>query len=172
MSVSMSVSVDDRYNNISKLRLLMMDTKDPVPGHTTHLWMRMMVNELIMNLQSQMRAEDDSRRTFVTRELTFNALRAASAAREHAFPDCSDWEPNDWFTAFAGEVGEAGNILKKIRRKDFTLDEARVILAKELADAQIYLDWLAWSCGIDLAEATIQKFNEVSDAKGVDVKLP
>ena len=43
--------------------------------------------------------------------------------------------------------------------------------SKELADAQIYLDLLAKSIGVDLGEATRAKFNEVSDRVGVPVYL-
>lgn len=42
---------------------------------------------------------------------------------------------------------------------------------KELADVQIYLDLLALSIEIDLEEATVEKFNEVSDRIGVNIKL-
>ena len=62
-----------------------------------------------------------------------------------------------------GELGETANLLKKVRRGDFTLDEVRPELAKELADIQTYLDILAFRCGVDLGRATIAKFNEVSD---------
>lgn len=167
----MSTSIYARYDIIAKLKSTIMDSNIP-SNDIMASWVKTLVNESLMNLQSQMRAEDDSRRVVGTRDLTFSALRKASLARAPVFSECHDWAPNDWFTALAGEVGEAGNILKKIRRRDFTLDSARSALAKELADVMIYLDWLAWSCGIDIAEATIQKFNEVSDAKGVDVKLP
>ncbi len=104
--------------------------------------------------------------------LTFNTLRAANMARIPTFknakgelahaPDGSDWSLNDWATAVLGEIGEAANLLKKVRRGDFTLDEVRPELAKELADVQTYLDILAFRCGVDLGRATIAKFNEVS----------
>lgn len=115
-------------------------------------------------------------------KLTFAALREANLARlplfknrngepAHTEPDGSDWTPNDWMTALAGEVGEAANILKKVRRGDSTMDESREALAKELADAVIYLDLLAFRCGIHLSGAVMDKWNEVSARIGVDVRL-
>lgn len=114
--------------------------------------------------------------------LTFNALREANLARlpmfknskgepAHELADGSDWSPNDWGIAVCGEVGEAANFLKKVRRGDMTMDEARPLIAKELADAVTYLDLLANRCGIDLGRATMDKWNEVSARIGVDVRL-
>ena len=113
------------------------------------------------------------------RGLTFDALRAASEARNPTFKNAkgetvhsgADWTMNDWFTAMTGEVGEAGNILKKIRRRDFTLDEARDQLASELADVVIYLDLLANKAGIDLGKAVIDTFNRKSDKLQLDLFL-
>ncbi len=110
----------------------------------------------------------------MTNGLTFNVLREANMRRlpqfknakgepAHEKEDGSDWSLNDWLTAVTGELGEAANILKKIRRGDFTLNEARAKLADELADTATYLDILANQCGINLGQATIEKFNRVSD---------
>lgn len=85
-------------------------------------------------------------------------------------------------TALAGEVGEAANIIKKLRREydlttGFDLSQGhdrqamRHRLASELADVQCYLDLLAASAGIDLGEATIKKFNEVSQRVNYPVIL-
>lgn len=80
-----------------------------------------------------------------------------------------DWSPNDWATALAGEVGEACNLLKKMRRgEEVPLQK----IADELADAQTYLSLLADRLGIDLERATVEKFNEVSRRRGSDVFLP
>ena len=81
----------------------------------------------------------------------------------------SDWSLGEWICALAGEVGEAANIIKKIRRGDVTIDEVREELAAELADIQIYLDILAYQCDIDLGAATITKFNQVSLRVKADV---
>lgn len=110
---------------------------------------------------------------YTTDGLTFNTLRDANAARIPTFrnsrgelchnADGSDWSLNDWLTATMGELGELANVLKKVRRGDFTLGALRPEIAKELADVQIYLDILAFRCGVDLGRATIDKFNEVSN---------
>lgn len=118
--------------------------------------------------------------------LTFGRLRWANTARlplfrnrageiAHAKADGSDWSPNDWMVAVVGEVGEAANLLKKMKRGDFdtkdALDAARAELEKELADIVIYLDLLAFQLGVELDSAVVQKFNEVSRRVGCAVFL-
>ncbi len=96
-------------------------------------------------------------------DLSFDQLRAANEARRHKIhQQKGKWSLSDWMTALCGEVGEAANIIKKVRRQDFTLDEARVDLAKEFGDVVCYLDLLASECGINLGSAVADKFNEVS----------
>jgi NTP pyrophosphatase (non-canonical NTP hydrolase) len=115
-------------------------------------------------------------------ELSFNDLRQANIRRlpqfknskgfpAHSEPDGSDWPLDAWANAVQGELGEAGNIIKKIRRGDFTLEEARKDLAREFADVVTYLDILAFRAGIDLGDATREKFNEISVRVGSDVFL-
>jgi NTP pyrophosphatase (non-canonical NTP hydrolase) len=110
---------------------------------------------------------------YITDGLTFNTLRSANTARLPTFKnangeichpdtDFGNWSLTDWTTALAGEVGEAANIIKKLRRGDFTIKECQQQLADELADVQIYLDLLAKAAGIDLGRATIAKFNRKS----------
>lgn len=105
--------------------------------------------------------------------LNFDTLRAGNVHRlpqfknskgepAHSEQDGSDWTLGDWVCALAGEVGEAANIIKKITRGDIDLDDARDALGKEFADIVTYLDLLAYQCGIDLGQYTINKFNEVS----------
>ena len=105
--------------------------------------------------------------------LTFDALRGANLARlpqfkngrggpAHSQADGSDWCLAQWCNAVLGELGEAANIIKKIERGDMTLDEARPALSREFADVQTYLDILAYRAGVDLGEATLAKWNEVS----------
>jgi NTP pyrophosphatase (non-canonical NTP hydrolase) len=89
----------------------------------------------------------------------------------HSEPDGSDWSLGEWMCALAGEVGEAANIIKKIQRGDLEGDEGRELLAKELADIQTYLSILAFRANINLAKATIDKFNEVSERVGSGVRL-
>jgi NTP pyrophosphatase (non-canonical NTP hydrolase) len=116
----------------------------------------------------------------IDRSLTFDQLRNANIERGKTYKDvCGDviidtWEANDWMTALCGEVGELANMLKKYKR-DYTPDddctEFLADISKEMADVQVYLDLLAEHFCIDLGEATRNKFNEVSDRIGCDVKL-
>lgn len=120
--------------------------------------------------------------------IDFDTLRSANVARcQLSFHGLDNWTPGDWATALAGEVGEACNIIKKLRRMYRTPEEMesrhrtpgekaeylrlRGLLAKELADVQIYLDLLAARFDIDLAEATVEKFNEVSHRVDSPTKL-
>jgi len=85
------------------------------------------------------------------------------------------WSSSDWFTAFVGEVGEAGNIIKKLNRvrdgipgNKETEEELIEDLKKELADVFIYLDLLCQALNVDLAKAVIEKFN----AKSAEIGYP
>lgn len=129
---------------------------------------------------------------YLTNGLSFNALRGANQARlpefknkhgslAHAKPDGSDWSPAQWLQAVVGELGEFANIRKKFERGDLSFEEYEIEAAKELADVQTYLDILAMRCldtpdephasGVDLGQATIDKFNEVSERVGSRVYL-
>lgn len=104
--------------------------------------------------------------------LTFQELRKANVARcEEVFHPLNHWTPTDWGCALAGEVGEACNAIKKLRRhgdgtntdKDpATKTECLLAIGEELADIIIYADLLAASLGIDLAFQVRRKFNTVS----------
>lgn len=101
--------------------------------------------------------------------LNFDQLRNANVERcEASFHPCDDWTPSDWFMAAAGELGEAGNKLKKLRRGE---DVPMVEIAHELADTVIYLDLLAHRLGVDLGEAVREKFNIVSGRVRSEVYL-
>lgn len=124
--------------------------------------------------------------------LTFRALREANIARlpefknahgrpAHEEEDGSDWSPAQWLQAVVGELGEYANIRKKFERGDIDLEEFQEMASKELADVQCYLDILARRCldtsegthptGIDLGQATIDKFNFISKRVGSTVRL-
>ena len=124
--------------------------------------------------------------------LTFNVLRGANKARlpqfknkhgeiAHSQPDGSDWSPAQWLQAVIGELGEYANLRKKYERGDLTEAEFAEAAAKELADVQTYLDILAFRCldtpgnphpkGINLGQATMDKFNEVSRRVNSTVRI-
>lgn len=79
-----------------------------------------------------------------------------------------DWSLNDWFTGLAGEVGELGNYLKKIRRGDFTLEEKREEVEDEVGDIQAYLILFCDAADIDLEGATQRKYDKVNKRWGYD----
>ena len=112
--------------------------------------------------------------------LTFGDLRLANSLRlplfrnalgkrAHSRADGSDWSLNDWCLAVLGELGEAANLLKKVRRGDMDLAAARPALADEFADVAIYLDLLAMQAGIDLGVAVVDKFNRKSQQVGAAI---
>ena len=122
------------------------------------------------------------------RDLTFNELRMANVERIHndKYTECeSQWTTAHWLQAMVGEVGELANVLKKIDRGDYDYENEiglkyhdptewagiRKQIRHELADIQTYLDILAFKLDVHLGEATVEKFNIVSDRIGSDVKL-
>jgi NTP pyrophosphatase (non-canonical NTP hydrolase) len=83
------------------------------------------------------------------------------------------WTLSDWFTALAGEVGEAGNVIKKLNRIrdgvrgcDLTCEQLRANLADELGDVAIYLDLIAQAAGFDLEEIREAKWRKTSQKIG------
>lgn len=109
----------------------------------------------------------------------FRTLQEAMAIRMPQFKNKSveyanngsDWSDAQWLQALVGELGEYANLKKKIERGDFSLEEKRVDLGKELADVTMYLVILASRLNIDLDSAIVNKFNEVSERIGADVFL-
>lgn len=105
-------------------------------------------------------------------QLMFAELRGPNMDRcDRYFQTCKDWTISDWLMAITGELGELANVLKKIRRGDFTVEDKRGEIAKEIADVNIYLDLLSAKLGIDLGKAIREKFNEVSDRRHCPIKL-
>lgn len=89
------------------------------------------------------------------------------------------WTGADWSNAFQAEAGEAGNVVKKLRRietgvqgsQDPDREALLEMLAEELADTFFYMDLLAAYYDIDLTEAFIRKFNLVSVREGFPHRL-
>ena len=113
--------------------------------------------------------------------MKLSVLRVANVRRcEEVFHSLHAWTPTDWACALAGEVGEACNAVKKLRRiadgtntaKDpQTEAEAIKAIGAELADTIIYADLLAARLGIDLSYEIQCKFNEVSRRMNSTVRL-
>lgn len=109
---------------------------------------------------------------YMTDGLTFNTLRCANTERLKHFRDAkgrlshsadgSNWSYAQWIMAVLGELGELANLLKKVDRGDFTVDEKKTEISDELADVVTYLDILAMRLGVNLGLATINKFNKIS----------
>ena len=89
----------------------------------------------------------------------------------HSEPDGSDWSLGEWCNAVLGELGEAANLIKKVKRGDLSLDEARTELGKEFADVLTYLDILSFRTGVDLGQVTIDKWNEVSKRVNCSLRI-
>jgi len=101
-------------------------------------------------------------------------LQKANKKRVPAFGHTLEsWSLPQWGNAVAGETGELCNVLKKIDRGDFTLEEAneKEIIANEAADIVCYLDLLCQRAGVDLGTAVVNKFNSISDRIGSDIKI-
>ena len=102
-------------------------------------------------------------------ELTFHMLRTVNVkiCNKH-FHKLKSWSGTDYACALSGEVGELCNFIKKMKRGEKV---PKSKLAKEMADIQCYLDLIAARYDVDLAEVTIDKFNEVSDRKKSNIRL-
>lgn len=104
---------------------------------------------------------------------TLENLKIANRERCPLFgSSIEDWNLPQWGNAVAGETGEMCNIIKKIDRGDFTLEEKRQDLADEVADQIIYLDMLCQKAGIDMEQAIISKFNKTSIKIKTAILLP
>lgn len=114
----------------------------------------------------------------MTEDLTFKAvsdINRERANRWHGDPFWKDgWTGADWSNAMAGEAGEACNVVKKLRRQDFGIQQAEASsreqllesLAKEIGDTFLYLDLLAQYYRLDLAKCVVDTFNRVSVREG------
>lgn len=119
--------------------------------------------------------------------LTFSEFSKANRARcREMWHNEDDWSLADWFMALAGELGELGDALKKLRRLDdlglpVAQDERDRVsqlrahlteqVGKESADIVAYLDLLLHRARLDLGQVTATKFNEVSRRANSDIFL-
>lgn len=112
--------------------------------------------------------------------LSFADLRRANVPRCRAsWHDEKKWTPTDWACALAGEVGEACDVAKKLKRlsdgiehdKSRTRETLTEEIGKELADVICYADLLAASLDVDLGAAVRAKFNEVSERVKSPIRL-
>ena len=96
------------------------------------------------------------------------------------FPQNDDgWNGADWANAMQGEAGEAGNVVKKLRRIETGIQQAEgptrsaLInnLATEIGDTYLYLDLLAQYYGLDLQYCVVDTFNRVSEREGFPERI-
>lgn len=111
-------------------------------------------------------------------DLTFVDLRTANAARQEYWGGADNWTLADWSNALAGEVGEACNVVKKIRRPQLgTVGNSADVptylkqLESEIGDVLIYLDLLAKAAGLSLDECVMRAFNEKSEKLNMPIML-
>lgn len=90
----------------------------------------------------------------------------------------NSWSLSDWFTALAGEVGEAGNVIKKMNRVRDEMQQNAVDpktlheqLKMEIGDVYIYLDLLASRAGLNLEDCVRATFNRISIREGFPERL-
>jgi NTP pyrophosphatase (non-canonical NTP hydrolase) len=105
-------------------------------------------------------------------ELTFKKFQKINAKRSiEIYPD-NKFDEYFYAMALAGEVGEACNILKKIKRGSKKQDEKSLEeLRHELGDIATYLALLADRLGVQLDKCIIEKFNLVSEKFLSKIKL-
>lgn len=115
--------------------------------------------------------------------LTFDDFSRANLARcespQGFESSIGHWSLSDWMTATLGELGEAANVAKKMNRVrdgipgNGNVSEAQLrdMLADEIADTFIYLDLLAQSQGMSLAEIVVDKFNKTNRKIGYPLML-
>jgi NTP pyrophosphatase (non-canonical NTP hydrolase) len=112
--------------------------------------------------------------------LTFKELHEQNAARcQEIWHELDAWSLCDWATALAGEVGEACNVIKKLRRSELPGPQQinpdvailREQLKDEVADILSYLDLLSTAAGFRLEDALIRKWNVVSERVGSSRRL-
>ena len=105
--------------------------------------------------------------------LTFRKFREANVTRCLKWHPAGlqSWSPSDWLTAITGELGELASLLKMRNRERDGLpgnkfSPTRKQIEGEIADVFTYLDLLAASMDINLDDAVITKFNEISERVG------
>ena len=89
-----------------------------------------------------------------------------------------EWSLSDWGVALAGEMGELCDVIKKLNRdrdgavgNKKTREELLRDLADEAHDVLAYLVLLCARAEIDLVDASVSKFNQVSKRNGFPERL-
>lgn len=116
--------------------------------------------------------------TFTPAGLSFGQLETACCERQIEIDPEQKLTELFFGVELGGETGEALNWIKKIERDrlgiamlDVSPTEARLALAKELADIVITAQNVALYYGISLGTIVRDKFNETSAKRGLKTKL-
>lgn len=111
--------------------------------------------------------------------LTLQTIIQISKQRSARWMEDTEWSPLEWCGAAAGELGEACNLAKKLKRietgianvSDRTITdaaEAKRKIVLELADTVLYAVLAAAAVDQDLEAAIVQVFN----AKSIELGFP
>jgi NTP pyrophosphatase (non-canonical NTP hydrolase) len=107
--------------------------------------------------------------------LNFDALRVADVKRaEDTYFPLHAWTALEWAGAAAGELGEAANKTKKMRRAEVVGRKSPVTIkdiGDELGDTVLQVDLWAARLGINLGAAVTRAFNAKSRELGSNVFL-
>lgn len=114
------------------------------------------------------RPAEQRQRAPIPRDLTFKTFQALNRKRcNEAFHKDGEWWPvQNWALAIAGEAGELCNLVKKVIRGDFSLEDKRQEILYEVADVMAYCDLLVTTLGGDTGEEVMRKFDIVSERIG------
>lgn len=113
--------------------------------------------------------------------LTFERFSVVNLQRAHRWHrgGLKAWPVERWSNAAAGEMGEICNAVKKLNRLEdamqqhagdtavpLTVEQAKVLIGKEIGDTVTYLDLLAQRLGMTLEGCLRHAFNGISEREG------
>jgi NTP pyrophosphatase (non-canonical NTP hydrolase) len=99
---------------------------------------------------------------YPTYDLTFNEFQSRNEERSRAAFPKQCMTPEFLAVGIAGEAGEMCNLVKKVMRGDFTLEDRREEILDELADVMTYCDLFMSLLNERTSHRLQTKFNEVS----------
>lgn len=118
------------------------------------------------------------------------AINVDRCSRWHGKEGVNDWNSLEWMGAAAGELGEAANLAKKLKRFDFNMQQNATIRSledteaidqraelvrrygREIAGTMFYLLLAAAREGLDPYEILRDEFNHISEREGFPERLP
>lgn len=104
--------------------------------------------------------------------LTLGRISLENVVRsDTVWPQCREWDIDDWLLACLGELGEAANIAKKMKRDGMTPELMRKF-HHEMIDLMTYCDLTIMMTGGVTERAYREKWNEVSERMNYPVRFP